>query len=152
MPPNTTHLPLVSAASGLAGALTLTALHEGVRRVSPAAPRMDLLAMECLQKGCRAVGVRPPGDLALHRIALAGDVVSNSLYYALLLTGRPQRPLLRALVGGGIAGALGVLLPPLLGLDARRAARSAGTASMTVAWYTLGALASAAVFVHLRRR
>lgn len=40
-----------AVAGGLAGTLMLASLHEALRRVTPDAPRMDLLDMALIRKG-----------------------------------------------------------------------------------------------------
>ncbi|KFE71229.1 hypothetical protein [Hyalangium minutum] len=128
---------------GLAGALSVTLIHEGARRVLSHPPRMDVLGKRSLKKGLRWFGVRPSHGRRLHRQALVGDIISNSLFYALVALGRPRRPYLRGVLLGTLAGVGAVLLPPFLGLgrSPRRAKRS--TALLTVAWYLLGGLSAA---------
>ncbi len=54
---------LKALGGGLAGALALTAIHETVRRVSPDAPRMDVLGMRAIAKSLRAAGEDVPDDV-----------------------------------------------------------------------------------------
>jgi hypothetical protein len=128
---------------GIAGALSVTLIHEGARRVLAHPPRMDVLGKRSLKKGARWLGLRPSHGRRLHRQALAGDLVSNSLYYALVALGRPRRPYLRGVLLGGLAGLGAVLLPPVLGLGRRPSQAKPSTALLTVAWYLLGGLAAA---------
>ncbi|MDY7232209.1 hypothetical protein [Hyalangium rubrum] len=128
---------------GFIGSLSLTLIHEGARRVLGNPPRMDVLGKRSLKKGLRKLGLRPARGRRLHRQALVGDIVSNSLYYSLISVGRPRRPYLRGALLGAIAGVGAVLLPPVLGLGKRPSRASASTALLTVAWYLLGGLVAA---------
>ena len=130
---------------GLAGALSVTLIHEGARRVLEHPPRMDVLGMRSLKKGIRWLGLRPSHGRRLHRQALVGDFVTNSLYYALVALGRPRRPYLRGVLLGGLAGLGAVLLPPVLGLGRRPSQARPSTALLTVAWYLFGGLGAARV-------
>ncbi len=128
---------------GAAGAAVLTAVHETVRRLNPDAPRMDLLGMRALARGFEAAGAEPPPPGELHTLALVGDLVSNAAYYTLV--GSKPSAWARAGALGLAAGIGAVALPPKLGLGAAPSRRTHATAAMTVAWYTLGAFAAAAV-------
>jgi hypothetical protein len=131
-----------SLAAGLAGAAVLTAVHETTRRLTPRAPRMDVLGERGIAKVMRGAGLRVPGKTALHRMALGGDVVSNSLYYALVGTGRGAWA--RGAALGLLAGVGAVVLPPYLGLGKAPRGVTPRVKLMTVAYYTLGGVAAAA--------
>ena len=57
-------------AGGLAGTLTVASLHEALRRVTPDAPRMDLLDMELIRKGLKSINKEVPGEDELRRWAV----------------------------------------------------------------------------------
>lgn len=125
---------------GAAGAVTTNALHELVRRAVPNAPRGDLLGMQALSKTVTAAGAPAPRGRRLYVRTLAGDLVWNAAYFALVrVAGRSAR---RAFTTGAGLGA--VLLPRPLGLAPSTTARSFATALLTVALYTAGGLAAAA--------
>jgi hypothetical protein len=128
---------------GFAGAASLTLVHQGARRVLRHPPRMDVLGMRALKKGARWLGLRPAHGRRLYRQSLVGDLVSNSLFYALVAVGRPRRPYLRGAVLGALAGLGAVMLPPWLGLGKGPSRARPSTSLLTVAWYTLGGLAAA---------
>jgi hypothetical protein len=111
---------------------------------------MDILGERALARGLRALGVRPPRGRRLHRAALAGDLVANSAYYALVASGR--RPWLRGALLGGAAGLGAVLLPPVLGLGRAPRGITRRTQALTVAWYLAGGFAAAAASRALRGR
>ncbi|GHA67056.1 hypothetical protein GCM10007389_20230 [Pontibacter akesuensis] len=130
--------------SGLAGACVLTLVHESVRRFVPDAPRMDVLGMRSISKLMRMADEEPPQDQeGLHTMALAGDVLSNSLYYSLAGTG--INAWWRGAILGVAAGAGAVLLPGPLGLGEAPSNRTTQTQAMTVGYYLLGGLVAAAV-------
>src|SRR3954471_12316356 len=127
-----------SLAAGFAGAVAVTAIHETTRRLTPRAPRMDVLGERGIAKVLRGAGVRVPGRNALHNLALGGDIVSNSLYYALVGSGRDAW--VRGAGLGLIAGIGAVVLPPYLGLGRAPRGLTPRVKLMTVAYYTLGGL------------
>src|SRR5207237_1240532 len=114
MPTDRTQNFATSLAAGLAGAVAVTAVHETTRRLTPRAPRMDILGERGIAKLVLAAGRTPPGGVRLHRLALGGALVSNSLYYALVGTGRGAWK--RGAALGLLAGVAAVVLPPVLGL------------------------------------
>ena len=137
---------LQALGSGLVGACTLTLIHETVRQFVPEAPRADVLGKRAIAKLTRATGHTPPSEDDLHALALAGEVVSNSLYYSLVgVGGRRHVWALGALLGLG-AGIGAVVLPEPLGLGSEPTARTPETKAMTVAWYLVGGLAATAAF------
>ncbi len=132
--------------SGLAGAVILTLIHETARRTVEDAPRMDTLGRRSLARGMAAVGIEPPPHEDLQAMAFAGDIASNTIYFALVGVGSPEHALLRGAVLGGAAGLGAVVLPPYLGLDHRPRGVTSRTKAMTFAWYLAGGLAAGAVF------
>jgi hypothetical protein len=142
---------LRAVGSGFAGAAAVTLLNESARRVIPRAPRLDALGMRAIARGLRAAGQEPPHGERLRGAALAGDLVSNTLYYSLAgaAGGGRNAWLLGSLLGLG-AGAGAAFLPPQLSLGHQPGETSA-TRVMTIAWYLAGGLAAAGVFALLSR-
>jgi hypothetical protein len=132
-------------AAGLAGAFTVTALNEVGRRTLSSAPRAELLGARGVRKLAGRLGRRPSRAGAL-RLALAGELVSNGLYYA--TPALSPRPLLTGLVLGALAGWGAVALPPRLGLGRWPTRRSARTRALSFTWY----LAAGAVAGLVARR
>jgi hypothetical protein len=131
-------------AGGLAGACVLTLVHETLRQVVPNAPRMDVLGMRSISKIMEKVGEEPPKDEEqLHTWSLVGDVISNSLYYSLVGSGKGAW--WRGALLGSAAGAGAVLLPGPLGLGEEPSNKTTKTQAMTVGYYLLGGLVAAAV-------
>jgi hypothetical protein len=130
---------------GLAGALVLTGLHEVARRLLPHAPRMDVIGERALSRTLRLSGRRPPRGRRLYGATLAGELVSNMLYYSLAGSGSRSNRLRQGLLVGLAAGLGAVLLPPRLGLGHPPGERAPLTPLLTLAWYTAGGLAAALV-------
>lgn len=137
--------------SGLAGAVTVTLLNEGVRRVLPHAPRMDVIGERGLSRALRAAGVTPPRGEALYLTTMAADLVGNSLFYALVGVGGIAGSVGRGAALGLAAGVGGAYLPPHLGLG-RQPAETSRTRALTALWYTLGGVAAGATFRALSGR
>jgi hypothetical protein len=102
---------------------------------------MDVVAMHALQKVLP--GQHPPRRL--HQLALAGDVVSNSLFYSIIPARTGRATWMRAAVLGTAAGVAALLLPRRLGLGAPPHSEQRANQVMTVAWYVAGAVTTALV-------
>lgn len=134
-------MPLSAIASGAAGAVALTAVHEAARHTLGAAPRMDVLGERAI-----AAAVGPMPEPQLHAAALAGDLAANTAFYALVVAGEPAGAVARGALLGLVAGLGAVVLPGPLGLGAGPSRRTPQTAAMTVGWYTLGGLVAGCVY------
>ncbi|WP_442877249.1 hypothetical protein, partial [Deinococcus sp. YIM 134068] len=132
-------------AAGLAGAVTLTLLNEGVRRVLPHAPRMEVIGGRALSDAVGATGAEPPRGRDLYRWSLAGDLVSNTLYYGLVGVGAREGAWTRGGALGLAAGLGAAFLPGPLGLGRQPGERRPLTPALTVAWYLTAGLVAAAV-------
>ena len=143
---------LTALGGGLAGACAVTLIHETVKRVVPEAPRMDLLGMNAISKSLRYTGLKQPSEDALFTWAMAGDLLSNSLYYSMAGIGKTGNVWLKSSLLGLAAGIGAVTLPGPLGLEERHSNRTLSTQLMTVGLYVAGALATAAVMKLLEKR
>ncbi|HEX8460453.1 MAG TPA: hypothetical protein VF623_03450 [Segetibacter sp.] len=128
---------------GFAGSVALTILHESVRKVNKDAPRMDKMGMEAIEKTLEKVNVEVPEEKDLFKITMAGDLISNALYYSLAGFGSKKQVLLRGGLLGLAAGFGAVYLPKPLGLDPAPSNRTTETKLLTVAWYLTGGLVAA---------
>jgi hypothetical protein len=137
---------------GLAGACAVTLLHETVKRIVPQAPRMDLLGMNAISKGLRKSGAKVPTSTQLYTWALAGDIVSNALYYSLAGIGKEKNLWVKSSVLGLAAGLGAVALPKQLGLNEAYSNRTFATKAMTVGLYVAGALVATAIFKLLEKK
>ncbi|RYZ21885.1 MAG: hypothetical protein EOO16_11360 [Chitinophagaceae bacterium] len=136
---------------GLTGSALLTATHETLRRTVPQAPRMDLLGMQAIRKMLHKGNASQPNTAQLFWITMAGDLVTNALYYSLGGV-KAKNPVVRGAILGLAAGIGGVLLPGPMGLDERNSSRSTATALMTIGIYTLGGLAAGLALRLLQRK
>lgn len=125
---------------GLAGALSLTAVHESVRQFVPEAPRVDLVGIRALRQLLNKTDTPIPGLSTQRQLALGGDLVSNATYYSLSGPSFTKGVLL-----GLAAGIGGVFLPGPMGLGEAPTGRSTATKLMTIGYYTLGGIVAAAV-------
>jgi hypothetical protein len=141
---------IAALGSGLAGALALTAVHETARQQISTAPRMDMLGMQAIEKGFRSMQAEPPQGKPLYKLALAGDIVSNALYYSMVAMGPPESALQRGAMLGLAAGIGAVTMPKPLGLQPQ-INRTNATHAMTIGWYLLGGLAAGAAYQMLSR-
>ena len=130
---------------GMAGAVALSILHELYRKVDPLAPRLDLVGEEALTKTVEATGHTAPKGDKLYAATLAGDILSNSIYYALIGRGGKKTLLLRGAAFGLAAGLGALKATKPLGLDDTPITRSTRTQILTVAWYLAGGLVTALV-------
>lgn len=105
---------------------------------------MDVLGGRAIARTIQATGGTPPPASTLRRWALAGDLLANSAYYSLVACGRDAHVWRRAVVLGMAAGLGALLLPPHIGLGDPPHSERPANQIMTVAWYLLGALATAA--------
>ena len=145
-PVGTSRVPR-SLVGGVAGALTLTAVHELGRRLLTRAPRMDEVAMRGLR---RILPGRQRDPRRLHQLALGGDLVSNAVYYSAIAAPTSRETWTRAVVLGTAAGVGALLLPERLGLGAPQNSEHRANQVMTIGWYLAGALAAAFVATRIR--
>jgi hypothetical protein len=141
---------IASALAGVAGASALTAVHQAARGVTAYAPRMDVLGARAVRATHEKLGLSHRSDRVVERQALAGDLVANAAYYALVGAGGRGSLWLRGIGLGLVAGLGAIMLPGRIGLGDPPHAGRLDTQAMTVAWYVLGGLTAAAMFA-LRR-
>lgn len=138
--------------SGLAGATTLTILHEIVRLIDDKAPRMDELGKQAIANIASKAGMDVPHDDQAYLIATASDLVSNGLYYSLVGEGEDDKVWLKGAVLGLTAGVGAVMLPQKMGLDGSATNRSTKTKLLTVGIYLIGGIMAAFVSKKLEER
>jgi len=101
---------------------------------------MDVVAMRGLDRVL-------PGNYhfsrRLQRLALAGDLVANSLYYSVVPGATTAATWMRAAVLGTVGGVGALLLPERMGLGQPPYSRYRMNQVMTIAWYIAGAAAAA---------
>lgn len=134
-----------AGAAGLAGAVALNIVHELVRKNADNVPAVNEVGEEALEKVLAKKDVKL-SDEQLYLATLAGDIVSNGLYYAATATNK------YGALSGILAGLGAVELPKYLGLDDRPVASTDRKKMLTVAYYTLGAAVTSLLFLSLTKR
>lgn len=137
-------------AGGLAGAGALTVVHEVTRKLHPDAPRMDLLAKNGLAKMVRRTSGIVPSEGKLFGVSLAGDLVSNAIYYSLAGTGSKRSVWIKGALLGLAAGIGAVAVPQQMGMSNKYSNDSNEKRGLTIAFYVLGGLVAAATINLLR--
>lgn len=140
----------IAFGGGLAGALALTALHQYVKTKDENAPRMDFLGMEALTKLLKSADEPVPAAQNLYYLTMAGDVLSNAVYYSAAGLGKKQTWLKGAVLGLA-AGAGAVYLPKPMGLNEAHSNRTTETKALTVLYYLTGGLIAAGGIKLLRK-
>jgi len=131
--------------AGLGGAIALNILHESLKKKSKDMPRVDLLGEEALQKTLNYFGTEIEGEKPLYTATLAGDVLSNAMYYSMIGKGKPDHVWVRALAYGVAAGVGAITLPEPMGLDPEPVTKTDTSKALTVGYYVVGALVTAAL-------
>lgn len=139
-------------AGGLAGATAVTLIHESIKAVVPSAPRMDRLGMQAIAKGFRKADKPVPDSTTLFTMALAGDLLTNAIYYSAAGLGKEENVWVRGSLLGLAAGLGAVFLPEPLGLNKQYSSRSTATKIMTVGLYVAGSLVTTAVIKLLNKK
>jgi hypothetical protein len=138
-------------AGGLAGAVALNVLHESVKRIYSDAPRIDLVGEEALSKSMEGLGAEPPKGDALFTATLAGDLISNTVYYSAIGIGKKKDIFWRG-AGFGLAAGIGALvLTKPIGLDDAPITKTNTTKALTVVWYLIGGLVTALTIKSLQK-
>ncbi|TWR31212.1 hypothetical protein FPZ43_01680 [Mucilaginibacter pallidiroseus] len=136
---------------GLAGAVALNVLHEALKRFDHEAPRVDLIGEEAITKGFEAIDKEPPSGDTLYAITLAGDLISNAVYYSLIGVGKSRHLVARGVTYGAVAGIGALKLTEPLGLSDAPVTRTVKTQVLTVGYYTFGGLVTALVIKGLKK-
>lgn len=131
--------------AGLGGAIALNIIHESLKKKSKDTPRVDLLGEEALQKTVEYFGGEINGKKTLYTATLAGDVLSNAIYYSMIGKGAPEHLWVRAAAYGVAAGVGAITLPEPLGLDPEPVNKTKTSQALTVGYYVAGALVTAAI-------
>ena len=140
-----------SIISGLAGSIALTILHETLRKTVDDAPRMDKMGRQGLRKILEASGSKVPPADDLQKITLAGDVIGNAAYYALVGI-KPLNPLSTGAALGLAAGIGALVLPGKIGLNDHYSNATTKTQVLTGTLYFTGGLIAGAVYKMLDRK
>jgi hypothetical protein len=148
---------LSSLAGGLAGAVTVTIIHEVLRNTTRHSPRLDETGKKITNKILERSGRAPLSEKQAYRTSLAGELLANAIYFS--LAGSQMKHAFRTGSILGLTAGLGaVSLPPKMGLNgngAHNGSHTHGNKSkkwMTIGLYLAGGLVSAAVARWLENR
>lgn len=139
-------------AAGLGGAIALNIIHESLKKHDKNMPRVDLLGEEALEKSLDYFDAEITREDTLYKATLAGDIISNTLYYSAIGAGNPKHIWARAVTMGITAGIGAITLPEPLGLDDEPVARTTKTKALTIAYYLAGALVTAGIAKALSKK
>ncbi|MGI4022532.1 MAG: hypothetical protein ACRYFA_13585 [Janthinobacterium lividum] len=140
-------------AGGMAGAVTLNLIHELYRQIDPDAPKIHLIGEEALVKMLTAANLPVPSDeKELYKWTLAGDILSNTIYFSLIGASKKKHLIKNGLLLGFAAGLGAVFMPEKMGLNDAPTTRTIETKLLTVLWYTLGGLTAGSVMKVLRKK
>jgi hypothetical protein len=114
--------------AGLGGAIALNLLHEVVRHNFTNVPEVNKVGEEALNKGLGKIDMKIEDKDQLYAATLAGDIVSNGLYYAATATNN------FSLLSGAAAGVGSVYLPSQMGLDDNPVAETTQKKLMTIGY------------------
>lgn len=130
--------------AGLAGAAALNILHESLKNKRDT-PRIDFLGEQALQKTIRYFGGTINDTDDLYKATLAGDLISNTIYYSWIASGKRSHIWPKAIAMGLAAGIGAVTLPKPMGLNPKPVAKTDEIKAMAVGYYLFGALVAALV-------
>lgn len=125
--------------AGFAGAVALNILHEVIRKNFKNVPHINEVGEEALLKITDHTSLEIKGENNLYATTLAGDIISNGLYYATTATDKD-------LASGLIAGIGAVALPQKMGLNDAPVAENFQKKAMTIGYYVFGAIVTKFVY------
>ena len=76
--------------SGFAGACAMTLVHQAARKLTPNAPRLDVLGMRAIVKSLHKMEQTPPQGETLYDWAFAADLASNTALFSLVGVGEER--------------------------------------------------------------
>ncbi|MDO7742726.1 MAG: hypothetical protein MUP99_03100 [Pedobacter sp.] len=138
--------------AGAAGAIALNVLHETLKKESDDVPRVDLLGEDAVQKVLKYFGSSVPDKASLYKTTLAGDLISNTLYYSLIGAGNRKYLWPKAVFLGLTAGIGAVKLPEPMGLDPEPVIKTDQVKVLTVGYYIFGAIVTGLVLNLLNKK
>jgi hypothetical protein len=137
--------------AGFGGAIVITLLNESLKNEVQKAPRLDLLGEEAVQKSMAFFGTKVENKDTLYKSSLSADLVSNTIYYG-MIGGEGKELWGKAAIAGLTAGIGGVFLPEKIGLNEQTVTKSFTTKLMTVGYYMIGALTTAAILQVMNKK
>jgi hypothetical protein len=135
--------------AAIAGATSVSMLHELGGRIQRRPSRPDGLREQALAIGLGRLGVRRPSSRKLHRMARLGSMITDSMFYGALLARQPAA--WQTALEGSVAALVTLTLPRAL--DIRRHSDTKWPIPpLTVACYAVGGLSAYALYAALAHR
>ena len=125
--------------AGLGGAIALNLLHEIVRKNCDNVPHINEVGEEALKKMTDSTALEISDPDKLYAATLAGDIVSNTIYYGTTATNHN-------FTSGLAAGVGAIVLPQKLGLNDQPVAENNRKKIITVGYYLFGALVTKFIY------
>lgn len=125
--------------AGLGGAVALTVLHEYVKQHMNEPPDFSEIGEQVIDKSLEVVNLQVKDPDKLYNATLAGDIITNGIYYALT-------PFKMNTLVGALGGLGAMLIPKQLGLDNDPVAGTDKKKIFTVGYYIFGALVSTGIY------
>lgn len=129
--------------AGLGGAIALNIIHEVIRKNFNNVPHINEVGEEVLVKVMDHTPLNITGKQNIYATTLAGDILSNGLYYATTATKHN-------LASGLIMGIAAIALPKQLGLDDKPVAGNNKKKAMTIGYYIAGALITKCIYDRIK--
>lgn len=133
--------------AGLGGAIALNVIHELVRHNydNDDVPEVNKIGEEAVEKIANSLNIELDENQK-YSTALAGDLISNALYYAGTAANNFGG------LAGIVAGIGAVELPKYLGLNDDPVKRNKNKEILTIAFYTLGGVATSLLYNKLKNK
>ena len=126
--------------AGFAGAAAMNILHESLKYKSNKTPRIDLLGEQALNKGLGFFGEHIDDEKALYKATLISDLISNTVYYSLIGSGKQKFIWAKVFFFGLSAGIGAITLPKPMGLDPEPVTSNDSRKALTIGYYLFGAI------------
>ena len=125
--------------AGFGGAIALSALDNYVRKHFDEVPEFSEMGEQVIDKSLDVVNLQVKDHDKLYNATVAGDVITNGIYYSLT-------PFKMSTLVGALGGLGAIALPKQLGLDNEPIAGTDKKKMITVGYYVFGALVAAGIY------
>ena len=125
--------------AGFGGAIALSALHKYVKRHFDEVAEFSEIGEQVIDKSLDAVNLQVKDHDKLYNATVAGDILTNGIYYALT-------PFKMSTLVGALGGWGAMALPKQLGLDNQPIAGTDKKKMITVGYYVFGAVIAAGIY------
>jgi hypothetical protein len=127
---------------GLLGAVALTLLHEGLKKIENGKSPSDSLGLNAFSKIVKGFkDTALPGSQELVQLNPVGEILTNALYFSIAGAGSKKNIMLRAALLGLTAGLGALVLPQYLGIKENDGSKKSKV--LTISRYLLGSILTA---------